>query len=270
MSATAFVIDRPQLSIPALRGSLGSRLRGARTRGCTASTPWQANNLLLTALPAPEYQRLLPHLEPVPLLLGQTIYQASSRADHVFFPTEGMVSLAHLTAEGGSCELAVVGNEGVLGIFQILAGETSWPYSSMVYGAGHALRLPAAVLRHEFERCGVLSRVLLRYTQVLMTQVAQTAVCNRHHTLEQQLCRLLLLSLDRLPSNQVVLTQELIGRMLGVRRESVNEAAMHLQQAGVIRYRRGHITVLDRPKLERQVCECYAVVQREHDRLFAR
>jgi CRP-like cAMP-binding protein len=269
MSVAVLAIDRRQSFTPALRRSPGPHLHGAETRPCEASLPAQANNMLLTALPALEYQRLLPHLEPVPLRLGQTLYEASSRADHVFFPTAGMVSLAHLTAQGESSELAVVGNEGVLGFFQIFGGETSWPYSSVVYGAGHALRIPAAVLRDEFERCGVLCRVLLRHTQVLMTHVAQTAVCNRHHTVEQQLCRLLLLSLDRLPSNQVVLTQELIGRMLGVRREGVNEAAMHLQQAGVIRYRRGHITVLDRPKLERRVCECYAVVKREHDRLFA-
>lgn len=269
MSAAVLAIDRPRSFTPALRRSAGPHLRGADTRVCEANMPEQANNLLLTALPVSEYQRLLPHLEPVPLLLGQSIYQASSRADHVLFPTAGMVSLAHLTAEGESSELAVVGNEGMLGFFQILGGETSWPYSCVVYGAGHALRIPAAVLRQEFERGGVLCRVLLRHTQLLMTQVAQTAVCNRHHTVEQQLCRLLLLSLDRLPSNQVVLTQELIGRMLGVRREGVSEAAMHLQQAGVIQYRRGHITVLDRPKLERRVCECYAVVKREHDRLFA-
>jgi CRP-like cAMP-binding protein len=263
MTATVLAIDKAH----SFR-SPWPALRRAETTVRTESLPGQAGNRLLAMLPAAEYQRLLPHMVPVPLLLGQAIYQAGSPAHQVFFPTDGIVSMVHLTAAGESSELAVVGNEGVLGIFQILSGVMSWPYSSVVYAAGHALRIPASVLKQEFERCGVLFDVLMRYTQLLMTQVAQTGVCNRHHTVEQQLCRLILLSLDRLPSNGVVLTHELIGRMLGVRREGVSQAAKHLQQAGMIQYRRGHITVLDRAKLERLVCECYAVVRREQHRLL--
>ncbi|TAK83936.1 MAG: Crp/Fnr family transcriptional regulator [Betaproteobacteria bacterium] len=225
-------------------------------------------NRLLAALPAADYQRLLEHVEPVALPLGWAIYESGSRMRHVFFPTEGIVSLLYVTESGASAEIAIAGNESVVGISLFMGGETT-PSRAIVQSAGHAYRLRAEILKREFERGGELQHLLLRYTQALITQMAQTAVCNRHHTLEQQLCRWLLLSLDRLPSNEIRMTQELIANMLGVRREGVTEAAGYLQDAGLIRYHRGHITVLDRPKLEQRVCECYAVVKRESDRLLS-
>jgi CRP-like cAMP-binding protein len=224
-------------------------------------------NLLLAALPAADYERLQPNLEPVALPLGWSLYESGDRQAHVFFPTEGIVSLLYVMENGASAEIAVTGNEGLIGI-SLFMGGGSTPSRAIVQSAGHAVRLGADILKGEFERGGPLQHLLLRYTQALITQMAQTAVCNRHHTVEQQLCRWLLLSLDRLSCNEVHMTQELIANMLGVRREGVTEAAGRLQEAGLIRYHRGQITVLDRPGLEQRVCECYAVVKRECDRLL--
>lgn len=200
--------------------------------------------------------------------LGEALYESGGRLKHVYFPTTSIVSLLYVLEDGASAEIAVVGNEGILGISLFMGGETT-PSRAVVQSAGHGYRLKAALIQQEFNRAGPVLRILLRYTQALITQMAQTAVCNRHHTVEQQLCRWLLLSLDRLPSDSLTMTQELIANMLGVRREGVTEAAGNLQQAGLIRYSRGHITVLDRPGLEKAVCECYAVVKREFDRLLS-
>ena len=226
-----------------------------------------ATNQLLGVLPQEDYQRLLPQLESFPLELGQTVYEAGTRIRHVFFPTDGIVSLLYVMRNGASAEIAIVGSEGVIGVALFMGGEST-PSRAVVQSAGHAYRLRADVLREEFERGGKLQHLLLRYTQALITQMAQTAVCNRHHTIEQQLCRWLLLSLDRLPSDELQMTQELIANMLGVRREGVTAAAGNLQDDGLIKYRRGHIRVLDRPGLERRVCECYGVVKGESDRLL--
>lgn len=234
--------------------------------GAAAPHP-PTKNLLLAALPEGDYQRLLPHLEPVTLPLGWALYESGDRQAHVFFPTEGIVSLLYVMENGASAEIAVTGNEGLVGV-SLFMGGGSTPSRAIVQSAGHAYRLAASMLTQEFDRGGHLQHLLLRYTQALITQMAQTAVCNRHHSVEQQLCRWLLLSLDRLDSNEVHMTQELIANMLGVRREGVTEAAGHLQDAGLIRYQRGQIAVLDRPRLERRVCECYAVVKRECDRLL--
>ena len=228
-------------------------------------TPRQ--NQLLAALPAADYERLLPHLELVPLELGWALYESGSQQGYMYFPTDSIVSLLYVMEDGSSAEIAVVGNEGVVGIALFMGGETT-PSRAVVQSAGYAYRLKASLLKKEFERGGPLQYLLLRYTQALITQMAQTAVCNRHHALEQQLCRWLLLSLDRLHSNELTMTQELIANMLGVRREGVTEAAGKLQAAGLIHYSRGKITVLDRPKLEARVCECYVVVKREYDRLL--
>jgi len=225
-------------------------------------------NHLLAALPAVDFERLLPHLEPVPLPLGLAVYESGSQQGYVYFPTDGIVSLLYVMRDGSSAEIAVVGNEGVVGIALFMGGEST-PSRAVVQSAGYACRLNGSLLKREFDRGGPLQVLLLRYTQALITQMAQTAVCNRHHTVEQQLCRWLLLSLDRLPSNELTMTQELIANMLGVRREGVTEAAGHLQAAGLIHYSRGKITVLDRAKLEARVCECYAVVKRESDRLLS-
>jgi CRP-like cAMP-binding protein len=226
------------------------------------------NNLLLAALPAADYERLRPHLEPVVLPLGLALHESGERQAHVFFPTEGIVSRLYMAENGDSAAIAVTGNEGLIGI-SLFMGGGSTPSRAIVQSAGHAYRLGAHIVKREFERGGHLQHLLLRYTQALMTQIAQTAVCNRHHTLEQQLCRWLLLSLDRLSSNEIHMTQELIANMLGVRREGVTEAAGRLQDAGLIHLRRGTITVLDRTGLEHRVCECYAVVKRETDRLLS-
>ncbi len=199
--------------------------------------------------------------------LGRAIYEAGGHQGHVYFPTTSIVSLLYVMEDGASAEIAIAGNDGVIGIALFMGGGST-PSRAVVQSAGYGYRLRAGVLTSEFGRGGELQHVLLRYTQALITQMAQTAVCNRHHSVEQQLCRWLLLSLDRLPSNQLTMTQELIANMLGVRREGVTEAAGHLQVAGLIHYSRGRITVLDRPKLEARVCECYAVVKREYDRLF--
>jgi CRP-like cAMP-binding protein len=224
-------------------------------------------NQLLAALPAADYERLLRYLEPVTLPLGLVVFESGGKLRHLYFPASGIVSLLYAMEDGASTEIAVIGNEGVVGIALFMGGEST-PSRAVVQSAGHGYRLKAAVLKTEFELGGPLQHLLLRYTQTLIAQMTQTAVCNRHHAVDQQLCRWLLLSLDRLPSNELAMTQELIANMLGVRREGVTEAAGKLQEAGLIRYSRGHITVLDRPKLEARVCECYAVVKKEMDRLF--
>ena len=224
-------------------------------------------NHLLAALPATDFERLQSHLKLIPLELGAVLYEPGVEMRHLYFPTNSIVSLLYVMADGASAEIAVVGNEGVVGVSLFMGGETT-PSRAVVQSAGHAYRLPGQVLKDEFTRGGAMQHLLLRYTLALLTQMAQTAVCNRHHSLDQQLCRWLLLSLDRLPANELVMTQELIANMLGVRREGVTEAAGHLQEAGLIRYSRGRITVLDRPALEARTCECYAVVKRECDRLL--
>ena len=224
-------------------------------------------NHLLAALPAEEYARLLPNLERVTMPLGHVLYESGSELRHVYFPTTTIVSLLYVMNDGASAEIAVVGYEGVIGVALFMGGETM-PNRAVVQSAGHAYRLKGQVLKEEFNRSGGLQHLLLRYTQALLTQMAQTAVCNRHHSLDQQLCRWLLLSLDRLPSNELMMTQELIANMLGVRREGVTEAAGRVQRAGLISYHRGHITVLDRAGLEARACECYAVVKKEFDRLL--
>jgi len=231
----------------------------------TAQIPRQ--NQLLAALPAADYERLLPHLEPVALPLGLVVFESGGKLRHLYFPATGIVSLLYAMESGTSTEIAVIGNEGVVGIALFMGGEST-PSRAVVQSAGHGFRLNASVLKTEFELGGPLQHLLLRYTQALISQMTQTAVCNRHHSVDQQLCRWLLLSLDRLSSYELTMTQELIANMLGVRREGVTEAAGKLQEAGVIRYSRGRITVVDRPKLEKRVCECYSVVKREMDRLL--
>lgn len=224
-------------------------------------------NHLLAALPAQEGVRLFPKLEVVPMRLGDVLYEPGVQMHYVYFPTSSIVSLLYVMEDGASAEIAVVGNDGIVGVSLFMGGETT-PSRAVVQSAGHAYRLTGQLLKSEFYRAGPMQRLLLRYTQALLTQMAQTAVCNRHHSLDQQLCRWLLLSLDRLPSNELIMTQELIANMLGVRREGVTEAAGNLQRAGLIEYRRGRITVLDRPGLEARSCECYAVVKNEFDRLL--
>jgi len=224
-------------------------------------------NHLLAALPKPEYQRLFPHLELVLLPLGEALYESGDRLIHVQFPTTAIVSLLYVMENGASAEIAVVGNEGIVGIALFMGGETM-PNRAVVQSAGNAYRLPGQLLKEEFNRGGAVQHLLLRYTLAMLTQMAQTAVCNRHHTVDQQLCRWLLLSLDRLPSNELSMTQELIANMLGVRREGVTEAVGKLQRAGLIDHDRGRITVLDRQGLEARVCECYNVVRQEFRRLL--
>ena len=224
-------------------------------------------NRLLAALPEADYGRLFPHLERVSMPLGEVLYEPGSRMRHVYFPTTAIVSLLFVMADGASAEIAVTGNEGVVGVSLFMGGETM-PSWAVVQSAGYGYRLKGQLLKDEFNRAGPMQHLLLRYTQALLTQMAQTAVCNRHHSLDQQLCRWLLLSLDRLASNELIMTQELIANMLGVRREGVTEAAGKLHKAGLIDYKRGHITVLDRARLEARTCECYAVVRQEYDRLL--
>jgi CRP-like cAMP-binding protein len=243
----------------------GFALRDVKHAECVRHTPRQ--NRLLAALPAADYGRLLPYLELIPWPLGWTVYEAGTRMKYVYLPTSGVVSRICVTGNGESTEIAVTGNEGLVGIALIMGGETS-PRRVTVHSAGYAYRLKADVLQEEFDRGGPLQRLLLRYVQALITQMAQSAVCNRHHTLEQQLCRWLLSNLDRLPSNELTVTQELIANLLGVRREGVTLTAGHLQQSGLIRYSRGHISVLDRAKLEALTCECYAVVKEAFERLL--
>jgi CRP-like cAMP-binding protein len=224
-------------------------------------------NLLINALSAREFQRLRRHLEPVDLALGEVVYESGRQLEHVYFPTTCIVSLLYVLESGASAEIAVVGYEGVVGV-SIFMGGGSTPSRALVQSAGNAYRLPAQMIRDEFTRGGSMQHLMLRYTQSLITQMAQTGVCNRHHSVDQQLCRWLLLSIDRLPSAEIVMTQELIATMLGVRREGVTESAGKLQKAGIISYRRGHIKVLDRLRLEALSCECYEVVRKETARLL--
>ena len=232
----------------------------------TLHSPQQ--NHLLAALPPADFDLFAQHLELVPMALGQMLYEPGTQLRHAFFPTTSIVSLHYVTETGASAETAGVGNEGVLGVSLFMGGDTT-PSSAVVQTAGFAYRLDRHVLQGEFNRAGALQRLLLRYTQALMTQMAQSAVCNRHHSVEQQLCRWLLLTMDRVPARELVMTQELVASMLGVRRESVTEAAGNLQTAGYIRYRRGHIAVLERAGLEERACECYAVVKKELGRLLS-
>jgi CRP-like cAMP-binding protein len=225
------------------------------------------DNHLLAALPAPDYERIAPALELVQMPLGEVIYESGVRMSHVYFPTSSIVSLLYVMESGASAEIAVVGNDGVVGISLFMGGETT-PSRAVVQSAGQSYRLKADLLKAEFNRYGPTMHLLLRYTQALITQMTQTAVCNRHHSVDQQLCRWLLLSLDRLPSSELVMTQELMANMLGVRREGVTEAAGKLQTDGLINYSRGHIKVIDRPGIEARVCECYEVVRRESARLL--
>lgn len=224
-------------------------------------------NQLLASLPEAEWLRWLPQLELVELPLGKVLYESGGQMAFVYFPTNAIVSLLYVLENGASAEIAVVGFEGLVGV-SIFMGGGSTPSRAVVQSGGMGFRLRADVIKGEFERSGPVMHLMLRYTQALITQMSQTAVCNRHHSLDEQLCRWLLLSLDRLQGNQLVMTQELIANMLGVRREGVTEAALKLQKAGLIRYVRGHITVLDRPGLEHRTCECYAVVKKEYDRLL--
>ncbi|MGD9841634.1 MAG: Crp/Fnr family transcriptional regulator [Steroidobacteraceae bacterium] len=224
-------------------------------------------NYLLAALPRGDFDRLLPHLKLVQMPLAEVLYESGSSLRNVYFPTTAIVSLLYMLADGSSAEIAVVGNDGIIGVSLFMGGETT-TNRAVVQSAGHAYRLSSQLLKNEFTLGGAMQHLLLRYTQALITQMAQTAVCNRHHSVDQQLCRWLLLSLDRLPSNDLVMTHELISNMLGVRREGVTEAAGKLQGAGLIQYSRGRITVLDRPSLEARSCECYRVVKTECDRLL--
>ncbi len=243
--------------------------RGAGQVGMLSpNTPNPVQNHLLAALPAKDLGLLMPHLELVPMALGQMLYEPGGQMRHAYFPTTSIVSLHYVTESGASAETAGVGNEGMVGISLFMGGDTT-SSSAVVQMAGHAYRVDRHVLKQEFDQAGVLQRLLLRYTQALMTQMAQTAACNRHHSVEQQLCRWLLLTMDRMPPGELVMTQELVASMLGVRRESVTDAAGRLQTSGYIRYRRGHISVLDRAGLEGRACECYSVVKKEIDRLLS-
>src|SRR6267142_4263985 len=240
---------------------------GSMAKSARAAAYSPKENRLLAAMPEADYQALKPSLERVSMPLGQAVYESGGPQGYVYFPTSSIVSLLYVLADGATAEIAVTGNEGLVGIALFMGGETT-PSRAVVQSAGHGYRLRGAVLKREFEAGGALQHLLLRFTQALITQMAQTAVCNRHHEVDQQLCRWLLLSLDRLPSDRLVMTQELIANMLGVRREGVTEAAGELQAEGLIEYSRGNIRVLDRPRLEARVCECYAVVKKEYDRLL--
>ncbi len=235
--------------------------------GMTARSHEPEKNRILGALSAGERERVFPHLQLVPMPLGRVLYESGDVLRHVYFPTDSIVSLLYVLEDGASAEISVVGNDGLIGVALFMGGETT-PSRAIVQSAGHAYRLMGQLLKEEFHRSGAMQLLLLKYTQALITQMAQTAVCNRHHSVDQQLCRWLLLSLDRLNSNRLTMTQELIANMLGVRREGVTDAAGKLQKLGVIRYARGQITVLDRPKLEQLCCECYGVVKKETDRLL--
>ncbi len=224
-------------------------------------------NHILAALPAADLARLSVGIEPAQMPLGRVLYESGDKMRHVYFPTTSIVSLLYVMENGASAEIAIVGNEGVVGISLFMGGETT-PSRALVQSAGQAFRVPSTVLKEEFRRGGALQHVLLRYTQALITQMSQTAVCNRHHSVEQQLCRWLLMSLDRLATNELTMTQKLIANMLGVRREGVTESAGRLQKLGLIEYHRGRITVLDRAGVEKQACECYQVVKKEFNRLL--
>jgi CRP-like cAMP-binding protein len=263
------------------RSRLVWRMNDAAAPYVNVSAPWSASppkpggvagaearrNHLLAALPNEELQRWLPLLEPIDLPLGMVLYESGRILSHVYFPTTAIVSLLFVLEDGHSAEIAVVGSEGIVGISLFMGGEST-PSRAVVQSGGRGYRLSSKAIKESFNRNGLVMHLMLRYTQALITQMAQTAVCNRHHTLDKQLCRWLLLSLDRLQGNKLVMTQELIANMLGVRREGVTEAALKLQAAGLIQYARGHITVLDRPGLEDRTCECYAVVKKEYDRLL--
>jgi CRP-like cAMP-binding protein len=223
-------------------------------------------NYLLAALPAAEFERLEAHLELVPMLLGDTLYEPGRQLQHVYFPTTAIVSLLHIMESGASAEVARVGNEGILGIALFMGGDTT-PSSAVVQTAGHGYRLRGQLLKEEFNRAAPVRRLLLRYTQALIAQISQAAVCNRHHSVRQQLCQWLLSTLDRLPANEVVMTHDLVASAFGVRRETITEAAGNLQRDGLIRYRRGHLAVSERSGLEAGACECYAVVKKELNRL---
>ena len=234
-----------------------------------ASSPHDPKrNHLLAALPAADFERLAAYLEPLPMALGEMLYEPGGQLQHAYFPVSAIVSLHYVTESGASASVAGVGNEGMLGVPLFMGGNTT-PSSAVVQTAGHAYRLERRLLKQEFDRAGPMQRLLLRYAQALMTEMSQTAVCNRHHSVEQQLCRWLLMTLDRVSSGGIVMTQELVAAMLGVRREGITESAGRLQDAGVIRARRGHIAVLERAGLESRVCECYAVVKNEFGRLLS-
>jgi CRP-like cAMP-binding protein len=233
------------------------------------SSPHSPNqNHLLASLPTAEFERVVAHLELVPMLLGAMLYEPGGQLQHAYFPTTSIVSLHYVMESGASAETTGVGNEGVVGISLFMGGNTT-SSSAVVQTAGHAYRLEGRLLQQEFNRGGLLQHLLLRYTQALITQMAQTAACNRHHSIEQQLCRWLLLTLDRMPTNELIMTQELISSMLGVQREGITLVAGNLRRDGIISYRRGHITVLERPGLETRACECYAVVKKELSRLLS-
>jgi CRP-like cAMP-binding protein len=246
---------------------LKASLAALDARSVVSSSHETKLNRLLAALPDVELRRLLPHLEYVELPLGSVLYESGGIEKEVYFPTSAIVSLLYVMDNGDAAEIAVVGNEGVVGVSLFLGGDST-PSRAVVQSAGRGFRLKARVLKAEFEQSGPVTRLLLRYTQALITQMSQTAVCNRHHTLDQQLCRWLLLSLDRLLGSELMMTQELIANMLGVRREGVTEGAIKLQKSGLISYSRGRILVLDRAGLEKRVCECYEVVKKEYDRLL--
>jgi CRP-like cAMP-binding protein len=237
-------------------------------KGRSSASPDARANQLLAALPDADYQDLASHLERRPMPLGMAVYESGGAQGFVYFPIDSIVSLLYVLESGASTEIAVTGNEGLVGISLFMGGETT-PSRAVVQSAGHGYRLKAAVVKKHFESGGALQHLLLRFTQALITQMTQTAVCNRHHSVDQQLCRWLLLTLDRLHDNELAMTQELIANMLGVRREGVTEAAGKLQAEGLIEYRRGRITVLDRRQLEARVCECYSVVKLEYERLLA-
>lgn len=229
--------------------------------------PIKEQNYLFHSIPSPEWERLLPHIEPVELPLGKVLYEPGTKMSHVYFPSTAIISLLYALENGSSAEIAIAGNEGIIGISIFMGGEST-SSRAVVQSAGLGYRVKSSLILDEFNRSGPVMHLLLRYTQALITQMSQTAVCNRHHTLDQQFCRWLLLSLDRLPSNELVMTQELIANMLGVRREGVTEAALKVQKAGFIKYARGRITILDRTGLEKRTCECYQVVKSEYDRLL--
>jgi CRP-like cAMP-binding protein len=256
---------------PKSNGGTGAKApfssREERLRRAAPAIHSPHQNHLLDALPAADYDRIASHLELITMKLGDVLYESGAKLRYVYFPTTCIVSLLYVMEDGASAEIAIVGNEGILGISLFMGGDTT-PSRALVQSAGHAFRLRAELLKDEFGRFGPTMHLLLRYTQALITQMAQTAVCNRHHSVDQQLCRWLLLSLDRLQSNRLSMTQELIANMLGVRREGVTDAAGKLQDAGLISYRRGAITVVDRPGLEAKACECYQVVKTEFDRLL--
>jgi len=252
--------------VPVRKGVTSARL--TRTSALLREAPALEANRLLAALPPAERDRLAPHLEPVPVVRGAVLAEPRTRWQHVYFPTSSILSMQHLMADGASSEIASVGNEGMLGV-SLFMGGNAMPSRAVAQTSGDGYRLKAEILIDEFNRAGVVQQLLLRYAQALLTQIAQTAACNRHHSVAQQLCRWLLMNLDRNSSNELSMTQELIAHTLGVRREGVTQAAGVLQQAGIIRYRRGHITVLERAGLESQVCECYGVVKQELTRLVA-